>query len=70
MEFPITVKTDYMAIDLHIEQVIITQIFEQEQYIMCDLYTKQDDKYTKICTGACYWYAGQNKNIPFNWSPA
>ena len=70
MELPIKVKTDYMAIDLHIEQVVINAIFEEEQYIMCDLYTKNEDNYTLVCSGACYWYAGENKNIPFDWSPA
>ena len=70
MKLPITVKTDYMAIDLHIEQVVINSVFEDEEYIMCDLYTKNEDKYTLVCSGACYWYDGANKNIPFNWSPA
>lgn len=66
MTLPVTIQTDYTAIDIHIAKVVVFDIFEDNQYIMCDLY---DDNDNVVCHGACYWYAGPNKNIPFDFQP-
>jgi hypothetical protein len=60
-ELPMEFETDYMQSDLHIVKVVITNIFVELQYVMCDLITESGELYQ----GCCYWYDGVNKNIPF-----
>ena len=57
----IELNVDYMQSDLHIVHVRITNIFEESLYLMCDIQTESGEVYN----GICYWYDGENKNIPF-----
>ena len=66
MNLPIELNVDYMQVDLHITHVSITDIFEDLLYIMCTIYAETGEVYP----GVCYWYDGENKNIPFDWRPS
>ena len=57
----IEITTDYMQADLHIVKVIPTEIFRDMLYVMCSIFTEEGTQYD----GVCYWYDGENKNIPF-----
>ena len=59
-ELPLEIDTDYIQADLHVNHVTVTNIFEDMLYLMCTIHTDNG-----TYTGVCYWYAGENKNIPF-----
>ena len=59
------IAVNYIAIDTPITKVIVNNVYPDEQYIMCDLFSED----SLVCHNACYWYDGVNKNIPFNYMP-
>jgi len=63
----ITIFTDELTA-LNAKYCIITDVRQDQDgnFVVCDIYS---DENICIVSGACYWYDGINKNIPFNYMP-
>lgn len=65
MNLPQTIETDYMQSDFHITSVTVYECIEAEDTILCDTFSDG----TQVSHGTAYWYKGDRKNIPFDWTP-
>ena len=67
MKYDITKYTDDL-IAINAKYCIVTDVRHDidGDFVVCNIYTVND---VLVATGACYYYDGNNKNIPFNWTP-
>ena len=56
-------------IALNAKYCIITDVRHDidGDFVVCGIYTEED---VMVADGACYYYQGDKKNIPFDWTPS
>jgi len=68
MKYPIIRFTEEL-IALNANYCTVTDVREDTdgKFVVCDIWTAED---VCVTSGACYYYEGSKKNIPFDWTPA